>query len=143
MTLAEKLVSLRKSKGLSQLKLAEMMHVSRQAISRWEGGAAVPSTDNLKYLGLLYNVPVDYLLQDDAPEPCAYLSDVISSNNNNTTKKPLHRNRLIIIALIVLIAGIVTFIYAKQKSDEIVSIESLENDENWENSAVTEFSLDW
>ena len=67
MKLEEKLVSLRKAKGLSQMKLAEMMNVSLQAISRWEVGAAVPSTDNLKYLGRLYDVPLEYLLHDDAP----------------------------------------------------------------------------
>lgn len=54
MKLAEKLVYLRKKQGLSQLKLAEMMNVSRQAISRWETGIAVPSAENLKYLGNLY-----------------------------------------------------------------------------------------
>lgn len=48
MKLEEKLISLRKEKGLSQMKLAEMMNVSRQAISRWEVGAAVPSTDNVR-----------------------------------------------------------------------------------------------
>lgn len=57
MKLEEKLVSMRKEKGLSQMKLAEMMGVSRQAISRWEVGASVPSTDNLKFLGNLYGVP--------------------------------------------------------------------------------------
>ena len=36
MTTAEKLVSLRKERGLSQLQLAEEINVSRQAISRWE-----------------------------------------------------------------------------------------------------------
>lgn len=51
MKLEEKLISLRKEKGLSQMKLAEMMNVSRQAISRWEVGTAVPSTDNLKFWG--------------------------------------------------------------------------------------------
>ena len=65
----EKLISLRKEKGLSQMKLAEMMNVSRQAISRWEVGAAVPSTDNLKFLGNLYGVSLEYLLHDDAPKP--------------------------------------------------------------------------
>lgn len=69
MKLEEKLISLRKEKGLSQMKLAEMMNVSRQAISRWEGGAAVPSTDNLKFLGNLYGVSLEYLLHDDAPKP--------------------------------------------------------------------------
>ena len=43
MKLEEKLVSLRKAKGLSQMKLAEKMNVSRQAISRWETGAAKKS----------------------------------------------------------------------------------------------------
>ena len=65
MTLATKLVSLRKQKGLTQMELAEKLNVSRQAISRWEVGAAVPSTDNLKILGDLYEVPVDYLLNEE------------------------------------------------------------------------------
>ncbi|HJH81644.1 MAG TPA: helix-turn-helix domain-containing protein [Clostridiales bacterium] len=69
MKLEEKLISLRKEKGLSQMKLAEMMNVSRQAISRWEVGAAVPSTDNLKFLGNLYGVSLEYLLHNDAPKP--------------------------------------------------------------------------
>lgn len=58
MKLAEKLVYLRKKQGLSQLKLAEMMNVSRQAISRWETGIAVPSAENLKYLGNLYSLDI-------------------------------------------------------------------------------------
>ena len=69
MKLEEKLISLRKEKGLSQMKLAEMMNVSRQAISRWEVGAAFPSTDNLKFLGNLYGVSLEYLLHNDAPKP--------------------------------------------------------------------------
>lgn len=61
-------MALRKEKGLSQIQLAEMMNVSRQAVSRWEVGASVPSTDNLKYLGELYDVSLEYLLHDDATE---------------------------------------------------------------------------
>lgn len=68
MKLEEKLVYLRKEKRLSQMKLAEMMNVSRQAVSRWETGVAVPSIDNLKYLGRIYDVPLEYLLHDDAPD---------------------------------------------------------------------------
>lgn len=64
MKLEEKLLSLRKAKGLSQMKLAEMMQVSRQAISRWETGTAVPSIENLKYLSNLYDVSLDDLLHD-------------------------------------------------------------------------------
>lgn len=61
MELKEKLVALRKEKGLTQSAVAEKLDVSRQAISRWESGVALPSTDNLKSLSALYGVPVDYL----------------------------------------------------------------------------------
>ena len=64
--LPAKLVSLRKQKGITQMELAEKLNVSRQAISRWEVGAAVPTTDNLKVLSELYGVSVDYLLNDAA-----------------------------------------------------------------------------
>lgn len=66
MTLEEKLVALRKGKNLSQLELSEILHISRQAISRWEVGIAVPTTDNLRVLSELYGVSIDYLLSDDA-----------------------------------------------------------------------------
>lgn len=65
MELQMKLASLRKQKGLTQLDLAEKLNVSRQAISRWEVGDAVPSTDNLKILSELYGVSVDFLLNDE------------------------------------------------------------------------------
>lgn len=68
MNLTEKLISLRKKKGFTQNTLAEKMDVTRQSISRWELGEALPSTDNLRRLGELFGVPVDYLMNDDAPE---------------------------------------------------------------------------
>ena len=65
MNIGKKLETLRKQKGLTQLELAEKIHVSRQAISRWEVGAAVPSTDNLKILSDIYGVSVDDILHDE------------------------------------------------------------------------------
>ncbi len=69
MKLSEKLIYLRKEKRLSQLKLAELMNVSRQAVSRWEVGAATPSIENLKYLSGLYGVSLEYLLDDGEDGP--------------------------------------------------------------------------
>ena len=68
MELSKKLKHLRKQKGLSQLELAEKLQVSRQAVSGWEAGSSRPSTENLKSLGALYDVPLEYLLNDDALE---------------------------------------------------------------------------
>ena len=47
MKLAEKIVTLRKQKGLSQEALAEHLNVSRQAVSRWELGTALPDATNI------------------------------------------------------------------------------------------------
>lgn len=62
MKLEEKLANLRREKGLTQLELAEAVHVTRQAVSRWEVGASVPTTENLAALSRLYGVSVDELL---------------------------------------------------------------------------------
>lgn len=62
MELNEKLLSLRKKNKLTQAQVAETLDVSRQAISNWETGAVLPSTDNLIALSRLYQLPVDHLL---------------------------------------------------------------------------------
>ena len=46
MTLEEKLIHLRKEKGITQLELAEAVEVSRQAVSKWESGSATPLRKN-------------------------------------------------------------------------------------------------
>ena len=69
MGLAEKLTALRKDKGLTQIEVAEELNVSRQAVSKWEVGDTVPSTANLKYLARLYEVPLEYLFNEDAASP--------------------------------------------------------------------------
>ncbi len=68
MRLEEKLTVLRKESGYTQLDLAEKVRVSRQAISKWETGRALPSMEKLKYLSELFGVSVDYLLNDDMTE---------------------------------------------------------------------------
>ena len=65
MKLSDKIVGLRKSNGMSQEDLAEKLDVSRQAISRWESGAAMPDANNILQLSKLFDVTTDYLLNDD------------------------------------------------------------------------------
>ncbi len=48
--LSEKIYALRRKSGLSQERLAEQIGVSRQAISKWEGGLSTPELDKLKAL---------------------------------------------------------------------------------------------
>ncbi len=65
MTLSEKILDLRKKAGLSQEELAEKLDVSRQAVSRWEVGSAMPDAANVAQLARLFGVTADYLLNDD------------------------------------------------------------------------------
>ena len=62
MKLCEKLYKLRRAAGLSQEELAEKLTVSRQAVSKWENGAAQPELSKLVELSRLYGVSVDELL---------------------------------------------------------------------------------
>ena len=58
---------------MSQEELAEQLDVSRQAVSRWEVGSALPDASNILQLSKLFGVSADYLLNDDykgeAPAP--------------------------------------------------------------------------
>ena len=65
MKLQEKIIMLRKNNGWSQEEFAEKMYVSRQAISRWENGTALPDAQNVLQLSKLFHVTTDYLLNDD------------------------------------------------------------------------------
>lgn len=65
MKLSEKILELRKSKGMSQEELADKLYVSRQAVSRWELGTALPDANNILRISKLFGVTTDYLLNDD------------------------------------------------------------------------------
>ena len=65
MILADKIIRLRKKNGWSQEELAEKMHVSRQAVSKWEGAQSVPDLEKVLRLSSLFGVTTDYLLKDE------------------------------------------------------------------------------
>lgn len=70
MKLSEKILYCRKKAGMSQDALADRLGVSRQAISKWETGDAIPETGKLPLLARTFNVTIDWLLSEDEPE-CA------------------------------------------------------------------------
>lgn len=121
MKLDEKLVHLRKEKGLTQLELAEAMNVSRQAVSKWEAGGTLPSTENLRSLSELYGVSVDYLLNEgeemeikgnDSPEEEA--KDNLGTVHDGT-KRTTIKWVGIVFAFSILVVFIVLFIVSKSQ----------------------------
>ena len=65
MILADKIIKQRKQNGWSQEEFAEMMGVSRQAVSKWEGAQTVPELSKILLMAELFGVTTDYLLKDE------------------------------------------------------------------------------
>lgn len=65
MIFSEKLLVLRKSKGLTQEELAERLSVSRQAIAKWESGQAYSDISNLIGISEFFKVTIDHLVKDN------------------------------------------------------------------------------
>ena len=66
MNLSEKLLFLRRQRGLSQEELANVLNISRQAVHKWETTQSKPDIDNLMQLSKIFDVSVDTLLNDNA-----------------------------------------------------------------------------
>ena len=67
MTIGEKIYMLRTEKGMSQETLAEEIGVSRQSVSKWETGAAIPDTEFVVKMARLFGVSIDGLLLGEMP----------------------------------------------------------------------------
>lgn len=105
MKFEEKLVKLRKQRGISQEELADELKVSRQAVSRWEQGATLPDAPNLLALSDMFGVSVDYLLHDEF-ESCDNLPKVVEAEQANSKKKKVHKNLVLAAAILWLAAAI-------------------------------------
>lgn len=116
------LKQLRTQNNLSQEKLAEKLGVSRQSISKWEQGYAVPDTDNMFKLSKLYGMSVDAILNcgettvtpavenaegketADAPVSAGINNEPEAKDNNDKTKQHKKKKRSWIFAAYPVIA---------------------------------------
>lgn len=156
MRLEEKLVLLRKQKRLSQMYVAEAMKVSRQAISHWEVGTALPSTENLRKLAELYGVSIDELLNDQMslnpeqqmvePQPLPKQEDA-SENKITSIKKSGYRPLYIVLTAVLVLLGIAAGYLigqhqARDAVNEVIPIEELEV-ETWDDFDVDMYTYGW
>lgn len=121
MNIADKILKLRKEKGLSQEAFAEKLGVSRQSVSKWESGGTVPDIDKIIAMSKLFEVSTDYLLKEDSPEAVNEEAATETENlknekeetsentvtENSTPKKPKkkHTKQIIAIILVICIAA--------------------------------------
>ena len=67
MAFGEKLQEVRKQSGMTQETFAEQLHVSRQAVSRWESGRGYPEIEKILYICHRYHTTLDALFADELP----------------------------------------------------------------------------
>lgn len=77
MDISEKILSLRKAHDLTQEQLAEKLDVSRQSVSKWESGQAMPEVDKLTALSDVFHVTTDYLLKPSEIDELALKTDIL------------------------------------------------------------------
>ena len=82
MTLGQRIQGLRKQRGMSQEALGEVLNVSRQAVSKWEGDNGIPELDTLIAMSRLFDVTVGQLLGIE--EPAAQKSE--NANKADSTE---------------------------------------------------------
>lgn len=112
MTFAEKITERRKMLGMSQEELADKLGVSRQSVSKWELGSAIPETDKIIALSDVFGVSCDYLLRDSEEElgelaPTRGLGGRELGEYLDKTKKKL---RLIALGVALLILSPITLL---------------------------------
>ena len=96
MELPEKLIIYRQKKGLTQVQLAEKLQVSRQAVSRWEHGTALPSMDSLRRLSQLYGVPLDLFVDKETEELIPKTEPSVSVDQGQNSSEEMRDDREVI-----------------------------------------------
>lgn len=96
-----KIKELRISKNLTQQQLADELHVTKQAISKWEKGRSVPDITSVELLSSFFGVSVDYLINDSIETTASETTTVITSKHLSKL------NVVLISALAVMFAAVI------------------------------------
>lgn len=105
MTFGEKLQKLRAGAGLSQDALAELLDVSRQAVSRWERDETMPETEKVVRLSAYFHVTTDYLLKEEETSPGPPPDDPAPPRKAAPAGSWLQRNRKPIGVVLLIFGG--------------------------------------
>ncbi len=105
MELGERIAKLRKSRGMTQEQLGEYLGTTRQAVSKWEAGRAMPELDLIVKMGELFGVTMDSLiLGRSAPAPAEGETPKTEAADQNTNQKG-GKNGLLAVAIALTVVG--------------------------------------
>ncbi len=112
----EKLQELRRRKGLTQEELAEILFVSRTAVSKWESGRGYPNIDSLKAIARFFGITVDELLSGD---------ELLTIAQEDNKRKETHLRDLVFGLLDCSVSVLFFIPFFGQKGSDIVQVVSL------------------
>lgn len=115
MNIGDKLVELRKKKGLSQEELAEKLDVTRQTISKWELNETSPNINQAKEISKLFNVSLDELVGNN-------ISDILINKMNKNDKSLKVIMSFNIVMLILLLFIFITIFFTIAMSLDYFSV---------------------
>ncbi|MCI9078588.1 MAG: helix-turn-helix transcriptional regulator [Lachnospiraceae bacterium] len=95
MDFSEKILTLRKGNDWTQEELAEKLGVSRQSVSKWESGQAVPEMQKIVALSSVFNVTTDYLLKPDGIDELSVKTDILEKQQQKILLREKQRNNTI------------------------------------------------
>lgn len=95
MTLGEKIKEVRKQAGMSQEELSGKLGVSRSAVAKWECDKGIPDVDNLKMLSQLFDVSIDYLLDNGETLDKAVIKESIDLSKYGKGSRKAKKDRII------------------------------------------------
>jgi len=116
MNLSEKILKLRKSKGMSQDELGEKLSVSRQSVSKWESGQVTPELDKIIKIANIFDVTTDYLLMPSETDELLLKTSVLEREQKkimNQQEKMKNRQFSIVSSVISLGLIIVMFFISR------------------------------
>ena len=156
MNFSENLSRLRKEKGIKQETLANDMKVSRQTVSKWENGTAMPDLKKLTALAEYFGITMDELLGFTSPSgeknegindyTKAYVNELVSLENAESNRKideikGMWKTSVIILSIILAFTTIVALDASKKVDDlqdevnDISMAPSIITDDSYDNSS--------
>ena len=94
MEFAERIITLRKGKELTQEQLAERLNVSRQSISKWESGQVIPDAEKIVALSKVFDVTLDYLLKPSEIDELAVKTEMLEHQQKKILDREQKRTKI-------------------------------------------------
>lgn len=109
MIFSEKLLTLRKAKGITQEQLAEKLDVSRQSVSKWESGQSVPELEKIAALSAFFDVSTDYLLKSSEIDDLSVKTEMLEKQQQQMLFREQRQHQIWACILYAIAAYLVLF----------------------------------